>query len=132
MPGTKKNAQRGIVLIAHGSRDPGAEAEGRRLRAALAKARPSCAFALAYLNREPSLSAAVEALCEKGCGRIEVFPLLVFQGKHAGNDLPALVAREKSRRPGLPLRLRPHLSKLQGFATLLARSLDDAPRGKRG
>ncbi len=121
-----KENRRGIILLAHGSRDPEADEEARGLCRILAEARPYWEIAAAYLNREPALSEAVEGLLKRGCGRIEVFPLLVFRGKHAREDIPALIAAEKAKRPELSLVLHPHLTRLTGFPSLLLEAGDAA------
>ncbi len=109
----------GVVLLAHGSRDPEAESEAQELCRQLAASQPNWVFTAAYLNREPALSPAVDELCRRGCVRIEVFPLLVFQGKHAREDLPVLVQAERTRLPQMRFGLHPHLTRQPGFTAFL-------------
>ena len=121
MPGV--GTKRGAVLLAHGSRDRSAGVEAGRLCRELASANPEWRFQAAYLKGSPSLSEAVERLAARGCQAISVLPLLVFSGRHVREHIPALVAAEKSRRPGLRIELMPHLGRLPGFPAMIAKVL---------
>jgi sirohydrochlorin cobaltochelatase len=113
----------GAILLGHGSREPGTEAEIKDLCASLAAAAPGFRFAHAFLNQEPKLEAAVATLANAGCKNIRVLPLLVFTGRHIIEDVPAEIARLRALRPALSLELDPYLFRLPGFSDLLARTL---------
>jgi sirohydrochlorin cobaltochelatase len=93
----------GIVLFAHGSRDPEWSRPFERIAASLAQKLPAVCVGLAYLEHGPSLDETVTALVAKGVGTIRVVPVFLGQGGHVKEDLPRLVAR--SVRPGLHLSL---------------------------
>ena len=93
----------GIVLVAHGSRDPGWSLPFERIATSLAQKLPAVSVGLAYLEHGPSLDETVTALVAKGVGSIRVVPVFLGQGGHVKDDLPRLVAR--SERTGLSLRL---------------------------
>jgi len=93
----------GIVLVAHGSRDPEWSRPFERIAASLAQKLPAVSVGLAYLEHGPSLEETVTALVAKGVGSIRVVPVLLGQGGHVKEDLPRLVAQ--SERPGLRLSL---------------------------
>jgi len=93
----------GIVLIAHGSRDPQWSRPFERIAASVGHKLPAVAVALAYLEHGPALEEAVSALVAKGVGAIRVVPLFLGPGGHVRDDLPDLV--EKARRPGLQITL---------------------------
>jgi sirohydrochlorin cobaltochelatase len=93
----------GIVLFAHGSRDPEWSAPFERIAASLAQKLPAVSVGLAYLEHGPSLDETVTALVAKGVGSIRVVPLFLGQGGHVKEDLPRLVSA--SARPGLTLAL---------------------------
>jgi sirohydrochlorin cobaltochelatase len=122
----------GVVLLAHGSSNSETDAEAKRLGSALALQRPEWAVAVAYLNGTPSLGQAVAWLKERGSRRISVSPLLVFTGKHVREDIPSILAAERSRHPETPLTLLPHLSALPGFPQWLAQELDQAASADPG
>lgn len=113
----------GAVLLGHGSREPGTEAEIKALCASLAAASPDRRHAHAFLNQEPKLETAVEALVAAGCTRIRVLPLLVFTGRHMIEDVPAEIGRLRDLHPGVLFELEPYLFRLPGFADLIADTL---------
>jgi sirohydrochlorin cobaltochelatase len=92
--------KQGIVLVAHGSRDPGWSRPFERLAAALEKKLPAVAVALCYLEHGPSLEEALLALVAKGVGAIRVVPVFLGAGGHVKQDIPKLVA---AANPGVPV-----------------------------
>jgi sirohydrochlorin cobaltochelatase len=93
----------GIVLVAHGSRDPEWSRPFERIAANLTRKLPAVCIGLAYLEHGPSLDETVTALVAKGVGSIRVVPLFLGQGGHVKDDLPRLL--NQSARPGLRLNL---------------------------
>jgi sirohydrochlorin cobaltochelatase len=84
--------KQGIVLLAHGSRDPQWSRPFEKLAAALEKRLPAVAVALCYLEHGPSLEEALAALVAKGVGAIRVVPVFLGAGGHVKEDIPRLVA----------------------------------------
>ena len=93
----------GIVLVAHGSRDPEWSRPFERIAASLARRLPATSVGLAYLEHGVSLDEAVAALVAKGVASIRIVPVLLGHGAHAKQDLPRLV--ERCARAGVHLRL---------------------------
>ena len=93
----------GIVLVAHGSRDPEWSRPFERIAASLAHKLPAVSVGLAYLEHGPSLDETVTALVAKGVGSIRVVPVFLGQGGHVKEDLPRLVSQ--LARPGLDIKL---------------------------
>ena len=84
----------GIILLAHGSRDPQWTASFEQVRAAVERRLPECATALAYLEHSvPDFATAVDQLVARGTTLIEVVPLFLGAGGHVRNDVPHLVER---------------------------------------
>jgi sirohydrochlorin cobaltochelatase len=83
----------GIVLIAHGSRDPEWSRPFERIAASLAQKLPAVSIGLAYLEHGPSLDETVAALVAKGVASIRVVPVFLGQGGHVKDDLPRLVSQ---------------------------------------
>ena len=82
----------GIVLFAHGSRDPGWAAPFRKILKRLRETLPEVEIRLAYLEiMKPSLGEALVDLSAK-VDSIRVVPLFLGYGGHIRKDLPALVA----------------------------------------
>jgi sirohydrochlorin cobaltochelatase len=115
----------GIVLVAHGSRDPEWSRPFERIAASLAQRLPAVSVGLAYLEHGPSLDETVTALVAKGVGSIRVIPLFLGQGGHVKQDLPRLVS--ESARPGLTLAL----DKPIGEQSLVIEAIASAIAGAR-
>jgi sirohydrochlorin cobaltochelatase len=97
----------GIVLLAHGSRDPEWSRPFVQLAAMLSRRLPAVEVAVCYLEHGPSFGEATAALIAKGTGSIRVIPVFLGQGSHVKQDLPRLVAATQRDYPGTPLRLEP-------------------------
>jgi sirohydrochlorin cobaltochelatase len=98
MPSTM--TPRGIVLFAHGSRDPlwrrPVEAVAERIRAL----DPDVTVTCAYLElTEPDLPTAAAALVHAGAVAVTVVPMFLGVGKHAREDLPILLDGLRKRYP---------------------------------
>ena len=92
--------KQGIVLVAHGSRDPEWSRPFERLAAALEKKLPAVAVALCYLEHGPDIAEALAALVAKGAGAIRVVPVFLGAGGHVKQDIPKLVA---AANPAVPV-----------------------------
>lgn len=123
-------ALHGVILLGHGSREPATETEIRELSADLsarfAGAPPARRVAHAFLNQEPRLETAAEALVAAGCTRVRIVPLLVFTGRHLIDDVPAALDALRARHPGVVFSLTPHLYRLPGFSDLIAETANTA------
>lgn len=97
----------GIVLLAHGSRDPEWSVPFERLAARVrVRGRAQGArVAVAYLELSPpTLGEAVASLIGAGATAIVVAPLFLAPGGHVRRDLPQLMAAARLRHPGVPMR----------------------------
>jgi sirohydrochlorin cobaltochelatase len=95
---------RGIVLFAHGARDPEWARPFERIRDRVRASRPECPIEVAYLEfMSPRLEEAVAALVEEGASSITVFPLFMAQGGHLKDDLPRMVDGIRRSRPHIPI-----------------------------
>jgi sirohydrochlorin cobaltochelatase len=96
----------GLILFAHGARDPRWAEPFERLRERVVRASPSTQVALAYLEiMTPDLETAATALYDAGCRAITVVPLFLGQGGHVRKDLPLLLQRASERHPECDFRL---------------------------
>lgn len=81
----------GLVLFGHGARDPRWREPFDSLARAVS-AKHGGPVSLAFLElMEPSLSAAVAQLVQRGATRVVVIPLFLGTGGHIRRDLPALI-----------------------------------------
>lgn len=95
---------KGIVLFAHGARDPEWAQPFERIRDRIRASRPECPTALAYLElMKPSLDDAIASVVAEGASSVTVFPLFMAQGGHLKEDLPRLLEAIRPRHPHVPL-----------------------------
>jgi sirohydrochlorin cobaltochelatase len=95
----------GIVLFAHGSRDPEWALPFERLAARVRERRPDARVALAYLeSMAPTLDEAAAALVASGADEIVVVPVFLAPGGHVRRDLPQALDRLRARHPAVRLR----------------------------
>jgi sirohydrochlorin cobaltochelatase len=101
------DAKRAIVLFAHGSRDPLWHKPMEAVAARIREQSPDIQVACAYLElSEPDLPATVAALSEAGVISLAIVPMFLGVGRHAREDLPALVAQLRTDYPALQIELR--------------------------
>jgi sirohydrochlorin cobaltochelatase len=82
----------GIVLFAHGARDPEWARPFREICARIRTSRPEYPIELAFLElMEPTLEEAIRSLADRGASAITVFPLFMAQGGHLKDDLPKIL-----------------------------------------
>ena len=126
----------GLLLFAHGARDPRwaqpFEAVADRIRTAA----PSMSVELAFLElMKPTLDEAAERLIDEGCTRVDVVPLFLGAGGHVRQDLPALMAEVERRHPEVQMRLHPAVGEADGVIDAMARAalqLSDAAPPRAG
>ena len=96
----------GLVLFAHGARDPRWAEPFERLRQKVESARPDTPVRLAYLElMAPDLESAVTELIGTGCRSVRVVPIFLGQGGHVRQDLPALAQTVAARHPEVTIDL---------------------------
>jgi cobalt/nickel transport system ATP-binding protein len=96
-----------LLLIAHGSRDPAAAGELDQLTALVRSAvAPDTRVAAGYLElAEPHVDLAVDRLVADGATDIAAVPYVLFGAGHLKDDGPAVLARARTRHPGVGFRL---------------------------
>lgn len=114
--------KRGLLLFAHGARDPRwalpFEDIARRVRAA----DPGVAVSLAYLEfMSPGLVEAGTALVGQGCEQVEVLPLFLGAGGHVRKDVPNLMAQLQQAHPEVTWSLRPTIGEEESVIEAMAR-----------
>ncbi len=93
-----------LLLVAHGSRDPRAEAAIDALAARVVAARPDLPVGVATLELRGRRVAEVAAeLVSRGADRITVVPLLLTNAYHGSVDLPDVLAGAHLKLPGVEL-----------------------------
>ena len=111
----------GIVLFAHGSRDPGWAAPFERLAAGVRERRPDARVAVAYLElTPPTLEDAVAALIADGAREIAVVPVFLAPGGHVRRDLPVIVEALRARHPAARFRVLPTIGEADAVTGAIA------------
>lgn len=118
---TQAAGRRGIILLAHGSRDPlwqkPVEAVAQRIR----QLAPATQVCCAYLEATaPDLPGATALLAELGASSITVLPLFLGQGRHTRDDLPILMTGLQASHPTIEFNLRPALGEEARMIELMA------------
>ena len=120
---------RGIILFAHGSRDPlwsaPIEAVARRMRET---APAGVAVSCAYLEfTAPSLPQAAARLIAQGALSLTVWPMFLGMGRHAREDLPRLLAALRHVHPGVPITQAATIAEHPAVLDALARAALSGP-----
>ncbi len=97
---------RGIILFAHGARDPEWARPFQEIVRRVRSSRPEYPIELAFLeSMSPTLEEAIASLAEQGAAAITVFPLFMAQGGHLKQDLPRILDAIRAGHPHVPIAL---------------------------
>ncbi len=100
----------GIVLFAHGSRDPLWHTPIQAVQQRIQSQAPTLLVRAAYLELTgPDLPQCVREMIAQGVGRIRVLPLFLGMGRHAREDLPQLITQLRQTHPEVQLEVLPAL-----------------------
>lgn len=125
---TSPTPRRGIVLFAHGSRDPLWHKPMEAVAAHIATLSAHTPVVCAYLELSaPDLAAAVATLVDAGVQSITIVPMFLGVGKHAREDLPVLVAQLRQQHPVVQFTLQPAIGEDARLVQLLAHMALDSP-----
>jgi sirohydrochlorin cobaltochelatase len=117
---------RGLLLFAHGARDPRWSQPFEAVAAQVQGADATLAVELAYLEyMAPTLREAGERLAARGCSRVDVVPLFLGAGGHVRQDLPALLGELAALHPQTQWRLRPAVGETPSVIAAMARAALD-------
>jgi len=124
---------RGLLLFAHGARDPRwaepFEAVAERARAQ----QPTWVVRLAFLEfMAPTLLDAGHALAAAGCARVDIVPLFLGAGGHVRKDLPLLLDQLRAAHPGVRWQLQRAIGEQDSVVAAMAHAAvfnlsDDPP-----
>jgi len=125
--------RRGLLLFAHGARDPRWAEPFEAVAAAARRHEPSWTVQLAFLEfMTPTLIDAGHALAGGGCTRVDVVPLFLGAGGHVRKDLPLLLDELRAAHPGLRWQLQRAIGEQAGVVDAMAHAAvfnlsDDLP-----
>ena len=111
----------GVIVFAHGSRDPLWHLPVEAVANAVRQRDAGVPVACAYLELStPDLPAAAAQLVAQGCSHVRVLPLFFGMGKHAREDLPALLAALQHQHPRVLFKALPTAGENPAIIRLLA------------
>lgn len=120
----------GLVLFAHGARDPEWAEPFRTIAGRVAAHRRDLDVRLAFLELQaPSLAEAIAELAAAGRTTIHIAPLFMAQGGHLKKDVPLLLDDIRSRQPALTIELLPAIGDVADLRNAIADWLADSIPG---
>jgi len=103
----------GILLFAHGARDPNWARPLERLKGMLSERMPGALIENAFLEHmTPTLEEAASVLITRGASELSVVPVFIAQGSHLREDLPKRVEAIVARHPDVPVRIEPPIGEI--------------------
>jgi sirohydrochlorin cobaltochelatase len=98
----------GILLFAHGARDPAWARPFEAIAAQMRAAAPDTQVVLGFLElMQPDFGAASAALIDAGCTQLQVVPLFLGAGGHVRRDLPMLIEQARTLHPTVAITTTP-------------------------
>lgn len=120
MTASASNTQ-GLILFAHGARDPRWAAPFAAVAARLRVTHPSLAVRLAFLEfMSPSLGEAGAQLAMAGCDNVAVLPMFLGAGGHVRKDLPLLLDAMRAAHPTVAFELHAAIGEIDSVVTAMA------------
>ena len=112
---------KGVVLFAHGARNPEWARPIEAIAAAMRGRQPQTPVKAAYLEFiAPSLPEAIAELAAAGCEEIAIVPMFMANSGHTQRDLPALLEVAVRERPWLALRLAAPIGEAEAVVEAIA------------
>jgi sirohydrochlorin cobaltochelatase len=112
----------GVVLFAHGSRDPlwrlPIDAVADRMR----ETWPDLPVSVAFLElTQPDLPSTIEQMMKHGLSHVRIVPMFLGVGRHAREDLPEIVRGLSEAYPQMRFELVPAIGEHPAMTSLMAR-----------
>ena len=115
--------QRGLMLFAHGARDPRWSLPFEAVARSVREREPQLTVQLAYLEfMSPGLMDAGHALARAGCTHVDVVPLFLGAGGHVRKDLPLLLAELAAAHPQVEWQLRTAIGEVGSVIEAMAQA----------
>jgi sirohydrochlorin cobaltochelatase len=111
----------GLLLFAHGARDPRWAQPFEQVAAAVRAARPAQPVRLAFLEfMAPDIRTAASELASEGCQQVDVLPLFLGAGGHVRKDLPPLLDELRALHGGVAFTLHAAVGEAPRLVTAMA------------
>jgi sirohydrochlorin cobaltochelatase len=112
---------KGLILFAHGARDPRWAEPFEAIAAAVRSRAPDVDVRLAFLElMAPDLPTVADAMVADACTRIDILPLFLGTGGHLRRDLPPLVDAIKARHASVSIALHPAAGEAPSLVAVMA------------
>jgi sirohydrochlorin cobaltochelatase len=122
-----------LLIAGHGTRDEAGAEAFRDFVRELGRRHPGLPVAGGFIELSPPpLGEAVAELVERGVRRFAAVPLMLVSAGHAKGDIPAALAREKERHPGISYTYGRPLGPHPALLRVLERRLEAALEGAAG
>ena len=119
----------GLILFAHGARDPAWAAPFEAVAARVRAACPGWQVRLAYLEfMTPALPEAAGALAAAGCRQVALLPMFLGTGGHVRRDLPLLVDKLRQAHPEVEFALHAAIGENAAVHSAMAAAISDVLR----
>jgi sirohydrochlorin cobaltochelatase len=116
-----------LLIAGHGTRDEAGAEAFRSFVRELGRRHPGLPVAGGFIELSPPpLGEAVTELVERGVRRFAAVPLMLVSAGHAKGDIPAALAREKERHPGISYTYGRPLGPHPALLDVLERRVDEA------
>ncbi|MFF7165489.1 sirohydrochlorin chelatase [Streptomyces sp. NPDC008086] len=116
-----------LLIAGHGTRDEAGAEAFREFVRELGRRHPELPVSGGFLAlSSPPLGEAVAELVGRGVRRFAAVPLMLVSAGHAKDDLPAALAHEKERHPGISYAYGRPLGPHPALLSVLERRLDEA------
>ncbi len=111
----------GVVLFAHGSRDPLWRLPIDAVAQRIASQWPHLAVAVAFLElTEPDLPSTIEQMMKQGLSCVRIVPMFLGVGRHAREDLPEIVEKLTEAYPQMRFDLVAAIGEHPAMTSLMA------------
>ncbi len=117
----------GLVLMAHGTPYPEANAPLERVGARIHARADYCRVIVGYLDcNEPTIDQAIDLLMADGTNRIIALPFFLHEGRHVQRDLPQILSGAQQRHPAVDLRRGEYIGYDPRMADIIADRVKEA------
>ena len=111
----------GVILFAHGSRDPLWRLPIDAVAQRMCAQQPTLPVAVAFLElTEPDLPSTVEALMKQDVTHVRIVPMFLGVGKHVREDLPVMLQALRDAHPDVAFEPLPAVGEHPDLLDLLA------------
>ncbi len=112
---------RGLILLAHGARDPAWATPFESVVARVRTQAPETIVRLAFLElMTPRLEDVGYELADLGCTRVDVVPVFLGMGGHVRRDVPAQLAKLRDSHAGIAWTLHAAVGETEHVIAALA------------